>query len=64
MTVNTEPNTPTTLDAKGRKLPGFMNDRELMETILLNQRAMMDLVNDFVENMKSNPMMKMMTGKR
>lgn len=66
MTVNT--NGPAVVevletDEKGRPLAQYMNDREVMEAILHNQRAMLDLVNDFVENMKNNPMMKMMSRK-
>lgn len=52
-------------DAKGRALPTYMTDRELAEAILNNQRAMLDMVTDLFESMKSNPMFRaMMGGKR
>lgn len=45
-------------DDKGRYLAETLTDRGLMEEILVNQRAMMDLVRDFMGSMESNPMMK------
>lgn len=49
-------------DAKGRALPEYMTDREMMVAILNNQRAMMDMVNDLFDSMRSNPMFRAMMG--
>lgn len=51
------------VDAKGRMNPGDMTDRELLEEIVTSQRATQDLVIQFIEGMKTNPMFKMMAGK-
>lgn len=50
-------------DSKGRMDPRDMSDRSLMEEIVTSQRETQDLVVQFVEGLKSNPMLRMMAGK-
>lgn len=50
-------------DAKGRMDPRDMTDRSLLEEIVTSQRETQDLVVQFIEGMKANPMMRMMAGK-
>jgi len=50
-------------DSKGRMDPRDMTDRGLLEEIVTSQRATQDLVTQFIEGMKTNPMFKMMAGK-
>lgn len=50
-------------DAKGRMDPRDMTDRALLEEIVTSQRETQDLVVAFIENMKTNPMMRMFAGK-
>lgn len=50
-------------DEKGRPDVKDMDDRELLEEIVLSQRATRDLVEGFIASMSKNPMLKMMAGK-
>lgn len=51
-------------DAKGRRLPCTYGDRELMEEILSNQRAMLDLAESLGTTLKDpKALMKMLTGR-
>jgi hypothetical protein len=70
-----EPNNlPTTVDAeivedlpmvddKGRPLVMRMTDRELWEEMVISQRQLSDLVENFMGSMDKNPMMKMFAGR-
>jgi hypothetical protein len=51
------------IDEKGRTNPRAMEDRQLLEEILRNQRQANDTIEAFIENMAKNPMFKMFAGK-
>lgn len=56
-------NDPRQIDEKGRVAPELMPDRALLVEIVHNQRAANDAIEQFIESMAKNPMLKMLAGK-